>query len=337
MRFAIRLIQHLGTPREIIELGIAADRAGFEQAWFPSDKFMYHAWSMIAALAEHTDNIVVGANGTEPYCISPAETAAFMGTLDLLSNGRTAVGFGMHTEAMVRWLGIDVRDRITRVREAVELMRKVWNGELAEFDGQEFSWSDQCYLRFEPARKRIPIYISGFEDDDLALSGELGDGSLPMVTPPESAKLMIERVLSGARAAGRDPGEIDICGCAWFSISEDGLNTDTDALKNIVAYFGHHLDEEGMSTVGLSRADFAATAKLIAAREYEKVSSMVTPEMLQLAVTGTPKDAIRKIEMLADAGVTRVSVGGPLGPDPKATIRLFGEQIIPYFQAGKRQ
>jgi 5,10-methylenetetrahydromethanopterin reductase len=332
MQFGIRLIQHLGTPRDIIELGILADQAGFEQAWFPSDKFMYHAWSMIAALAEHTEHIVVGANGTEPYCISPAETAAFMATLDHLSNGRTAVGFGMHTETMVRWLGIDVSDRTKRVREAVELMRKLWRGEVAEYKGQEFSWSDQCYMRFDRVRDRIPIYISGFEDADLALSGEIGDGSLPMVTPPESAKLMIERVLKGARNAGRDPAEIDVCGCAWFSISEDGANTHTDTLKNIVAYFGHHLDEEGMNTVGLSRADFAGTAELIAGRRYEEVASLVTPEMLQLAVTGTPEDAIRKIELLADAGVTRVSVGGPLGPDPKATIRMFGEQIIPYFR-----
>jgi 5,10-methylenetetrahydromethanopterin reductase len=51
-----------------------------------------------------------------------------------------------------------------------------------------------------------------------------------------------------------------------------------------------------------------------------------------LAITGSPRDAIRKIEMLAAAGVTQVSVGGPLGPDPRETIRLFGERIIPYFR-----
>ena len=61
MRFGIRLIQHLGSPRDIVNLGILADQSGFDQAWFPSDKFMYHAWSIIAALAENTKKIVVGA------------------------------------------------------------------------------------------------------------------------------------------------------------------------------------------------------------------------------------------------------------------------------------
>ena len=38
--------------------GVLADQAGFDHAWFPSDKFMYHAWSIIAALAENEAKIV---------------------------------------------------------------------------------------------------------------------------------------------------------------------------------------------------------------------------------------------------------------------------------------
>ena len=332
MRFGVRLIQHLGSPRDIVELGVLADKAGFDHAWFPSDKFMYHAWSIIAALAEHTDNIIVGANGTEPYGVSPGETAAFMATLDRLNQGRTAIGYGMHTQKMIEWMGINVEDRVTRVREAVELMRKVWRGEVAEFNGQEFQWSDQCYLRFDPERKRIPIYVSGFEEDDLAMSGEIGDGSLPMVTPPESAKLMVDRVLKGVKKAGRDASEVDICGCGWFSISEDGKGTETDSLKDILAYFGNYLDEEALNTVGLSQKDFAGTAECVESREYAKARELVTSDMQQLAVVGSPKDAIKKIELLIESGITQVSIGGPLGPDPKETIRLFGEQIIPYFK-----
>ncbi len=332
MRFSVRLIQHLGSPRDIVNLGILADKAGFDQAWFPSDKFMYHAWSMIAALAENTKNIVVGANGTEPYAISPGEIAVFMATLDHLSRGRVAIGFGMHTEKMVNWLGYDTSDRLQRIREAVDLMRRIWRGDNAEFDGEVYHWSDQCYLRFKAFREQIPIYISGFAHDDLELSGELGDGSLPMVTPPESARLMAQRILKGVHKAAKNPEDFDICGCAWFSISANGKGTDTGTLKDILAYFGHYLDEEALATVGLSRAHFSATQRLVAAGDYAGARAAVTPEMMQLAVVGSPKDAIAKIEMLAAAGVTQVSIGGPLGPDPAAAIRLMGEQVIPYFR-----
>lgn len=332
IRFSVRLIQHLGSPRDIVELGVLAERAGFDHAWFPSDKFMYHAFAIICALAEHTSRIVVGPNGAEPYALSPGEIATFMATLDRLSRGRTALGFGMHTDKMIEWMGIKVGDRVTRVREAVDLMRRIWRGEVAQFDGEEFHWSDQCYLRFAPERDRIPIYVSGYEQESLSLSGEIGDGSLPMVTPPESAPMMVGRVRSGAERAGRDLSEVDICGCGWFSISEDGRGTSTDALKDIVAYFGHYLEDEALATVGLSRADFAETARLVDARDYAGARTKVRPDMLRLAVTGKPEDAIAKIEMLADAGITQISVGGPLGPDPRETIRLFGSRIIPHFR-----
>ena len=332
MRFSVRLIQHLGSPRDIVNLGILADKMGFDQAWFPSDKFMYNAWSIIAALAENTERIVVGANGTEPYAISPAEIAVFMATLDHLSQGRVAIGFGMHTEKMVNWVGYDTSDRLPRIREAVELMRRIWRGENAKFDGEVYHWSDQCYLRFKAFRESIPIYISGFAHDDLELSGELGEGSLPMVTPPESAGLMTRRILKGVHKAGKKPEDFDVCGCAWFSISENGKDTQTDTLKDILAYFGNYLDEEALATVGLSRAHFSETERLVAAGDYKGARAAVTPDMMKLAVTGSPKDAIAKIEMLAAAGVTQVSIGGPLGPDPAGAIRVIGEKVIPYFR-----
>jgi 5,10-methylenetetrahydromethanopterin reductase len=275
----------------------------------------------------------VGPNGAEPYSVSPGDIATFMATLDHLAGGRTALGFGMHTEEMIEWMGTAVHDRKARVRESVGLMRRLWRGEVAEFHGQEFNWSDQCYMRFQPYRDRIPIYLSGFEKDHLEMTGELGDGSLPMVTPPESAGIMVQRILTGVRKAGRKPSEVDICGCAWFSISADGKGTVTDNLKDVVAYFGPYLEDEALATVGLRHSDFDAIKRLIEAKQYSAARESVTPEMLQLAVVGNPRDAIRKIELLAAAGITQVSVGGPIGPDTRETIRLFGEQIIPYFRS----
>jgi 5,10-methylenetetrahydromethanopterin reductase len=147
---------------------------------------------------------------------------------------------------------------------------------------------------------------------------------------------MVARVLRGVAAAGRDVREVDICGCGWFSLSPDGRATVTDALKDIVAYFGPYFEDAALATVGLREADFAVIRRLLAARRYEEARERVTPEMLRLAVVGDPRTAIRAIEHLAEAGVTQVSVGGPLGPDPRETVRLFGRQIIPHFRPAGR-
>ena len=142
---------------------------------------------------------------------------------------------------------------------------------------------------------------------------------------------MVDRVIKGVQKADRNTSDVDICGCGWFSISENEKNTETDSLKDILAYFGNYLNEEALNTVGLSQKDFAGTAKAVEERDYDKARELVTENMQQLAIVGTPDDAIKKIELLVDAGITQVSIGGPLGPDPRETIRLFGEQVIPYF------
>src|SRR5262249_22418635 len=130
VRFGIRLLQHLGSPRELVQLGVLAEEAGFGPAWFPSDQVILHASPLMIALAGPARRIVVGPNGAEPYGMSAGEIATGLATLDLLSGGRTALGLGMHTTKMIEWLGIPVRDRVTRLRESVDVMRRLWRGEV---------------------------------------------------------------------------------------------------------------------------------------------------------------------------------------------------------------
>ena len=53
---------------------------------------------------------------------------------------------------------------------------------------------------------------------------------------------------------------------------------------------------------------------------------------IDLAVVGTPKQIIPRLEALVEAGITQISVGGALGPDPQRTIELLGDQVLPHFR-----
>ena len=332
MRFGVRLLQYLGSPRELVELGILAEQAGFDFAWFPNDKFMYHAWPVMTAVAERTRRITIGTSGVDPYTIAPSEVATFMATLDTLAGGRTALGFGMHGTRLIEAMGIPLGDVGARLREAVTLIRQLWRGESAAVDGWEFRWSAECRLRFTPVRDRIPIYLAVPHEELLPLTGALGDGSLPMLFPPETAPAAVRRVHEGARAAGRPPGALDICGTTWFSLSSSGDDAITDTLRDMVGYYGPQLSDAALALVGLRPSDFEAVTALLRAGQPEAARARVTRAMCRLAVTGSPRDAIRAIESLAEAGITQVSVGGPLGPDPRETLRLFEQTIIPYFR-----
>jgi 5,10-methylenetetrahydromethanopterin reductase len=92
MKFGLRLIEYVGSPRQLVDLAVLAESVGFDSVWFPHDPFMRHTWVMMAAVAEHTDRIQIGTVGTNPYTTDPSEIASFIATLDDLSKGRSILG-----------------------------------------------------------------------------------------------------------------------------------------------------------------------------------------------------------------------------------------------------
>jgi 5,10-methylenetetrahydromethanopterin reductase len=329
--FGIRFLDHLAPAKTLVEWAVLAEQKGFDFCWFPHDIFCKNTWIMTTAVAMVTERIRIGSVGTNPYTADPSEIATYLATLDELSKGRAVLGLGLHTEKMVEWLGIKVKDMMTRTREATEIIRLLLKRGVAAYQGKQFQWTDQCYLRFKPYRDHVPIYACGFGHGYLALTGEIGDGSLPMVTPPESAKRMVNAIYEGLRKSGRKPGDIDIAGCAWFSVS-DSEKAAQDTMRKIIAYFGPYLEEEALNTIELSGKDFDQIKALIFEGHYAEAESIVTERMLGLAVVGTPKQVIPRIERLFEAGITQVNIGGPLGPDPRKTIELLGDHVIPYFR-----
>ncbi|MBM2821924.1 MAG: Bac luciferase protein [Thermoleophilia bacterium] len=327
MRVGVRLVQYLGSPREVVSLAVAAEEAGVDEVWVPHDPFMSHAWTISTAIAEATDRVVVGSLGTNPYTTDPSEIAAQVATLDLLSDGRAALGLGLHTTSMVEWLGLDASDVVPRTRAAAAIVRALLRGETVRGDGP-YRWGPECALRFAPLRAEVPIHIAGFGTDLLRLAGEIGDGAMPMATPPESVAALADDVREGARGAGRDPGDLEIVACAWLSLSGDGRGTE-EPLRPMIATFGPYLEERALSSIGLSRSDFAPLRQLVESGQLEAAAAAVTPPMLRLGLAGTPMEVSERIAALADSGVTQISLGGPLGPDPREAIRLLGELVIP--------
>jgi len=331
MKFGLRLIQYLGSPRKLVDLAVLAEEYGFDSVWFPHDTFMYNTMPLTTAVAEATRTIQVAAVGINPYHCNPCEIATYIATLDELSRGRTVLGLGLHTETFVNWTGIDTTGYVQHSREATEIIRALFRGEAVDYQGEHFQWNEQCYLRFKPYREEVPVYLCAFGEDYLKLSGEIGDGSLPMITPPASAATMVAAIHAGATSANRKPEEVAIHGCGWLSISEN-REAAAHIMRDMIAYFGPHLEEHALESIGVSMADMEPLRELILEKRYEEAHAAVSDNMLDLGMVGTPSDIIQHVEELAEAGITEIGFGGPLGPDIKEAIRLMGEKVIPYFR-----
>jgi 5,10-methylenetetrahydromethanopterin reductase len=339
MRVGVRLVQYLGTPAEVVELAVAADEAGLDEVWIPHDPFMTSAWSVTSAIAARTERVGIGSIGTNPYTTDPSEIAAYLATLDLLSGGRAMLGLGLHTTEMIGWLGYDPADLATRLTTSVAAIRALLRGEPVAGPFGGTVWAEECRLRFEPLRPDPPIYVAAFGPDLLALGAAIGDGVMPMATPPESVRALTADARDGAVAAGRDPQALEVVACAWLSLGPAGHGSE-GLLRRMVATFGPYLEERALATIGLAPSDFGEIRRLVDAGHLAAAAAAVTPRMLKLALVGTVEEAVERIADMADAGVTNVSLGGALGDDPHAVIRLIGEEVAPAcrgLSAGSRE
>lgn len=237
------------------------------------------------------------------------------------------VGLGTHTTRMLSWIGLQADDNvIERSRDSVLVIEKLLRGERVTDVSPFFPWTAEAFLRCEVPRPDLPVYMAPFGAEYMRMSGTVGTGSLPMVTPPSSAPDVVRLVHEGAEAAGRR--DVEIVGFLWISVADD-RDEALRCVDDVVAYFGVYLDDFALAHVGLCQQDFAEIRAALDRGDKQAARRLVTPPMRRLAVAGTVDDCIEQLERVAAAGITHASLGGPLGPNPDRAVRLIGEKMLP--------
>ena len=339
MRFSLRLNNDLTIP-EYIQLAQVAEAVGFDQFWVSNDLFLRSCPVILAAIAQATRRIEIGSCILNPYTINPAEIAMLAATMDELSGNRFNLGLAAGAGDFLKWVGIEQEKPLAAVRESIQVIRQLLAGEKAIIDGELLHWSSEAYLRFQ-APRITPIYIGAMGPKMLQLTGEIADGALPLLFPPEHyfsvkphiAKGLAERDTSTSLSTSPKLATLDLAACIWVSLSEDQAAA-RRPLAHKIAYYGHALGDLILQRLGVSREEFIPIEHaMMVERDEEKAMAMVDERMLRIGVVGTAKDVIERLEPLVADGVRHLSFGPPLGPDPVAAVRLLGEVVRHFRQS----
>jgi 5,10-methylenetetrahydromethanopterin reductase len=230
------------------------------------------------------------------------------------------------------WVGIEHRSPLAAVRESVDVIRRLLAGDDAAVEGSYLRWTKEAYLRFQAPRV-TPIYIGALGPRMLRLAGEIGDGALPLLLPPEHYFTVAPLLAEGARERSATLAPLDFACCIWVSLSTDA-EAARRALAEKVAYYGSALSPLLLERLSLERRDFAIIEKaVVEERDMNKASALVDERMLRIGVLGGAKDVIARLEPLVEAGARHLSFGPPLGPDPLEAIGLLGREVLPYFRS----
>jgi 5,10-methylenetetrahydromethanopterin reductase len=332
VKFSLRLNNDLPVA-DYVQLAKAAEAAGFDQFWVSHDLFLRSATVILTAVAAATERIQIGTCILNPYTLNPGEIAMFAATLDEFSGGRFNLGIASGAAEFLKWVGIHPEKPLTATVESIHAINRLLQGERVPFEGHFLQWTDEAYMRF-PVQRRIPIYLGAMSPNMLRAIGEVADGGLPLLLPPEHYETVLPYIQEGAAKAGRDMADIDVAACIWCSLCDDRERAE-DALREKIAYYGHALSPLIWERLGVTRADFDAIEKAAMVEgDMTKAKALVTPAMLKIGIVGTSADLIERLEALVAMGVEHLSLGPPLGPNPLEAVEMVGRDVIPHFRRG---
>jgi len=161
-------------PAGLIELGEAAERAGFD-GYFLWDHIVFSnsgdgpplqdPWLVLAVVAARTHRIKLGTMVTPVPRRRPWQLARETTTLDRLSSGRFILGVGIGSPSYGDF-GIfgepsGARERADRLDEGLDVLAGLWSGERFSYAGEHFAIDP---VRFTPTplqRPRIPVWVAG--------------------------------------------------------------------------------------------------------------------------------------------------------------------------------
>ena len=154
------------------------------------------AFASLTLCAAATRRIRIASGVTNPITRHPAVLAGFFATLAEAADGRAVLGLGAG-ESSVRTIGRRPAT-LAEVERCVGTVRTLLAGE--EVEGARLAWR----------APRVPIVLAASAPRMLELAGRVADGVLVQVgVDPALVRYALERIHAGARAAGRDPAEVE--------------------------------------------------------------------------------------------------------------------------------
>ena len=222
LRFGIKTAQRHATHEALLEVWQQAGALPiFEHAWLndhlmslgdnPAAPFL-EGWTLLAALAAGTRRLRVGVMVTDNTFRHPAVLAKMAATIDIISHGRLNFGIGAGwSEQEHHAYGIPLPppgERIRRLDEACELIRRLWTEPAVSFAGRYYQLSEApCEPR--PVQQPHPPFVIGADGEQtlrvVARHANIWDCSVDSPEEYHHKSQLVDRYCAGI---GRDPATI---------------------------------------------------------------------------------------------------------------------------------
>ncbi len=282
---------------------LECERLGYDSVWL-DDHLMYdkmpilESWTTLSALAPMTTRVRLGTMVTSAGFRNPALLAKMAATVDVISEGRLELGMGAGVQREEHlaygYTFPEARVRIERLKEAIEIVERLWMLESASYSGKYFHIEGaDCHPK--PLQKpHPPITVGGCgEKFLLKVTAQYADrvdfGYLPSIEIYEKKSRILENYYSGL---GRDSNIEKSC---W------------PAGQIILSQNSAEIEEK---------------------IERSKPKNVSIEDFKRSSLVGTPEDCLEVLRVYIDLGATYFMLYFGDLPD-LGSLRLFSEAIFP--------
>ena len=309
VEFGIKTGQGGYTYEELVKVWQAAEELGYDSAWVydhfhalgNKTQLCLEAWTTLAALAAVTKRLKIGPMVTCVNYRHPSLLAKMAATVDVISNGRLILGIGAGWyEEEYRAYGYEFPDqgsRMKQLKEALIIIRKLWDEDQGTFEGSYYSIQNAICLP-KPVQKPHPKILVGISRGTKTLpylAAKYADG----LNATSGSFEECEAVISSARriAEGIDKRDMVI---SWQGFILIGRTT-SELESNIT---------KAARRRGVSESEFRKTA------------------MERGFIVGLPDECVTRLRKFAAIGVNSFVLGFP-GDTEISPLEVFRDKVVP--------
>ncbi len=350
--------------RQDIEVGIAADRAGFDTFWAPEhhclEEYSHNSSSHLSCLAVGLQTqrirVVTGIFNLCPPINHPIRVAEQIAMIDILTNGRVELGTGRGSGSTeVNSFGVAAGETRAMWEEAIRAIPKMWTQDLFSWDGTYFTVPERCVLPKPVQRPHPPLWVTASNPGTVETAGRMGIGAAMFnFADPELSRPLVEgykRAIQKAEPVGEFVYDkiMTIAPAMCLEDGEEARALYNESAGRIAAHFSVYFD-----TIPAFAERFAKEPRPIAQTRLRElirelaasgeatnpfaIESLEPDYLRQNGIcVGTPAEVIATLRRFEAVGFDQVVVVPVVGfdtPHEKTleSVRLLGEKVLPVFR-----
>jgi 5,10-methylenetetrahydromethanopterin reductase len=308
MRLALGFNPVFGV-RELAGLAARAEALGFESVWMHETLYQRDVVTCISAMAAGTSRVRLGSGVINTFTRHPVTAATTFATLSELSGGGLTVGVGGGSFPTIPLIGgrifpVDKERPMLRLREYLEVVKRVWSGERVEFDG-EFFHVHGLTMGFR-LEWEVPIYVASLSPKTQAYAATVADGVIlsPALNTAWGTRRMVENVERGESRRGRG---VERASYMLASLDPDPRRA-AQAVRDYY-FFAYQLSEvvdpQVLAPYGVGEDDVGPVREAWKRGDVPEAKRLIPDQAIEaLTVTGTGDHAIDRLKEYWKAGVT---------------------------------